>query len=369
MKIVRIINSLGFGGAESQLVGLLPQLLNQGHQVIIITLLSKDNLISKMDKRAEYYSLNISNARSFLKGLRKLFGIIAREKPALIHSDLLQANLLARLVKFRFPKIKVINTTHCNYNLTTRSYNPYFLYRLTSKWVDLHTAVSKPALAALITNKSISAKKSKLVLNAIDTAAFKGNTTSINKPFRWIAIGRLIKDKDYKTMLDATKHLISNKAGFSLDIYGEGAERDDLEAYRKSFDFNNQIHFLGVTNNIAQKLSFYHGFIISSQNEALPMALLEAMASGLPVVATDVGEIKEIITAANGGMVVEPKNPVALAKAMTTLMDLDKNDLELLGTSNLKYVNDTCSSTIIAKEWNNIYESFFEPGSSKDSRL
>lgn len=361
MKILRIINSLGFGGAESQLVGLVPQLIDAGNEVVVVALLNKENLLGKLDKRVKYYNLRITNITSAIKGLRALLKIVAAEKPQLIHSDLLQANLLARLVKLRYPKIKVINTTHCNYNLSTRNYNPYSLYRFTSKWVDLQTAVSKPALSALIENKSINEKKSKLVLNAIDTSGFAAQP-QFQKPFRWIAVGRLIKDKDYSNLLSAARLLIDKNEDFSIDIYGEGTEQTQLEVYRESFDSNRQVNFLGVSANIPGKLSQYQGFVISSQNEALPMALLEAMCAGLPVVATNVGEMKAIISASGGGIIVEKQDSQALANAMSQVMNFGIKELEVMGAANSQFVKQTFSSAIIAKQWLHIYKEIVEPG-------
>ena len=138
--------------------------------------------------------------------------------------------------------------------------------------------------------------------------------------FAFFYVGRLNHVKDLGTLLRAVGALPEDVAARAkLYLVGDGAERPGLEQQREALGLQTKVTFLGARNDIADVLMAADAFAMSSKTEGLPMALLEAMAAGLPCVATAVGGIPELF-AEQRGLIVPPENPAALAQAMAQLV-------------------------------------------------
>lgn len=130
--------------------------------------------------------------------------------------------------------------------------------------------------------------------------------------------GRLHETKDLPTLLRAYEVFHSRAPGPSvLWLAGDGAERSELEGLAASLGLGTHVNFLGARSDIRDLMSAADTFVMSSATEGLPMVLLEAMATGLPCIATAVGGIPQLLDTC--GRVVEPHQPDALAAAMIDL--------------------------------------------------
>jgi glycosyltransferase involved in cell wall biosynthesis len=137
--------------------------------------------------------------------------------------------------------------------------------------------------------------------------------------FVCLYIGRLEAVKDLRTLLKAIRAMAeSNHRNVRLFIAGEGAEGTELQAVSRSMALDSIVRFLGPRSDVSDLLNMADAFVMSSLTEGLPMALLEAMAAGLPCVATAVGGIPEVLSA-NAGILVPPNDPGAIAQALTRL--------------------------------------------------
>jgi glycosyltransferase involved in cell wall biosynthesis len=138
--------------------------------------------------------------------------------------------------------------------------------------------------------------------------------------FAFFYVGRLNHVKDLGTLLRAMAALPADVATRTrLYLVGDGAERPDLEQQREALGLQGKVTFLGPRNDIAEVLMGADAFVMSSKTEGLPMALLEAMAAGLPCVATAVGGIPELL-AQERGLAVPAQDPAQLAQAMAQLV-------------------------------------------------
>ena len=204
MNVIFMINGLGVGGAETQVLTLTNEFIKNGHKVSVITLGKDLRLLNRLNEHANHYNLNISSSFELFKAFYSSFRYIKELQPDVIHAHLFQANLISRFLKYMFPDIKVINTTHCKYRKRKLFYNPYIFYKMSRKYVDFHSAVSIEGYEHLIKNRSISKSKSKIIKNAFDTSKYRiKKEYSISNNFHWIAIGRLNVVKDYSSLFKA----------------------------------------------------------------------------------------------------------------------------------------------------------------------
>lgn len=137
-----------------------------------------------------------------------------------------------------------------------------------------------------------------------------------------VAVGNLYKVKGHRTLISALGLLRNDLAlpQWKLVIAGRGEEHDSLLQQIHESDLDDCVKLLGLRNDIPDLLAAADGWVMSSVSEGLPMALLEAMLNGLPIVSTAVGGIPEIVRPGETGWLVPPESPTALAEAIRELL-------------------------------------------------
>ncbi|MBI2086855.1 MAG: glycosyltransferase [Candidatus Zambryskibacteria bacterium] len=147
-------------------------------------------------------------------------------------------------------------------------------------------------------------------------------------------VAELHKVKGLDILLYAWARFIAKYPNAELQILGDGEERGNLKALAKTLDISGSVKFPGYVNNVKEYLSTFDIFCLPSRSEALPYSLLEAGAAGLPVVATKVGGIPEVIENGINGALVEPENSEELFS--TLLLFAESKDLRKRLGTNLK---------------------------------
>lgn len=245
--------------------------------------------------------------------------------PAIIHSHGPRAGLMARWGAP--PTAKTVHTEH-NFNENYHLKNPLnelfqkrFLKRQNNK-TDLIIAVSTAVKNYLINSGMAPKTKVVLVPNGINIKS-KGSASSIksNKSPIIGAIGNLNYQKGYTYLLDAMPAILKKYPMASLEIIGEGEDRSALEDQIKKLKLQKHVTLLGHKNILDKYFKHWSLYVMPSVSETFGIAILEAMQAGVPVVATRVGGIPDIITNNKNGLLVEPKNANAIANGITQILD------------------------------------------------
>src|SRR6185369_6443075 len=134
-----------------------------------------------------------------------------------------------------------------------------------------------------------------------------------------ISVARLSGEKDFPTLIRAAALAVREVPEFRLQIVGDGGEHVALNALIRKLNIGPWVQLLGERNDIPELLANAGFFVSSSLTEGISLTLLEAMAVGLPVLATNVGGNPEIVDAGMTGRLVEPGNPQALADAIVAM--------------------------------------------------
>ncbi len=147
-----------------------------------------------------------------------------------------------------------------------------------------------------------------LIPNGVDIVAFKPNQTMPEAgPLRILCVGRLIERKGQRHLIDAVKRLVDETIDVQLDLVGTGDARSENEAHVARLGLKERVHFRGYVprEKIAEYYAAAHVFVLPSYNEGMSVALLEAMASGLPVVVTPTGGTRELVESQVNGFIFD----------------------------------------------------------------
>lgn len=309
----------------------------------------------------ELFTLNMKKGIPDPRAISKLKQIIKKFKPDIVHSHMIHANILARVTRV-FVKIPVlISTAHSN---NEGGKTRMLLYRATDSLCEITTNVSQDAVESYIQKKACPANKIMFVPNGINLKKFNKNESyyldirrelDLEGKFIWLAVGRLVEVKDYHTMVTAFTEIVKNDNNCRLLIVGEGILRATLEAYVHSLHMENYIKFLGIRKDIPRLMNASDSFVISSIWEGMPMVLLEASASELPMVATDVGGNGEVIEDGVSGYLARPMDAQDLAKTMRKMMSLSKENRNEMGRKGREFVLAKYDINAIVLRWESIY--------------
>ena len=230
--------------------------------------------------------------------------------------------------------------------------------------VDRVIAVSKDATSSTLARHRTLNKKLITIPNGIDTKPFSRRCSKalIREKLKLPAqkqiigaIGRLTTQKGYCHLLQSFAQVKRTVAEAYLLVIGEGELLDSLQQLTRELQLDGSVQFLGVRTDILDLLLAMDVFVMSSLWEGLPIALLEAMATGVPCVATAVGGIPEVIDHGKDGLLIPAGDSGALAKAVVTLLQ-DSSFAQLLARNALSKVQSRYSVQRMVKDHEKLYK-------------
>jgi glycosyltransferase involved in cell wall biosynthesis len=369
VKISFIITGLNRGGAETQVSLLAKELSRVGHSVEIITLMTANSFEAELKREGiPVFSLGMRRGRADFWAVFRLRRHFKNRLPDIVHSHMIHANVFSRVARLfvRFPTL--ICTAHLDAEVPERSrtsapsWKRDWLYRASDWLSDLTTHVSIPGYNRYMAEGLSSEKKTLWVPNGVNTETFAPSPEreklrakfGLDK-FVWLAIGRIVPQKDYGNLLNAVSRL--RRKDFTVLIAGDGADRAAIEALAGKLELTESVRFLGIRSDVADLMAASDGLVLASIFESLPMVLLEAQASGLPVVATKVGGVPDFVREGETGFLVPSRAPQELAEAMERLMSLPAETRDQMGRRGRVLVENEFSIKQIAAKWEEIYRS------------
>ncbi len=363
-SVLFLITGLYRGGAETQLLLLTRELISRGWAPTIVAMISGGPL------RADFESLGVAVKSLGMqrgipdpRGILRLVRILRQERPVILHTHMVHANLLGRISKMFAPVPVVVSTAQ---NIREGGRWTELAYRITDPLVDLTTNVSHAAAERYTRVGAVPREKMRMIPNGVVFQHFGPDSEfriglrkelGIGAMFAWLAVGRLEIQKDYPNLMKAISRLSRRSV---LLVAGEGPFRSSLEQLTTDLGIQERVHFLGIRKDVPRLMSAADGYVMSSAWEGLPMVLLEAAASSLPIVATDVGGNREIVCDGISGFLVPGRNPTALAEAMMAMERLPNESRRAMGSAGRTHVSKHYSLSAVVDKWEAIYRSLLE---------
>jgi len=361
-RVVFLSTDSGMGGAEREVCHLAEEFQRRGWAVTAISMLPLQSPIADLaSKGIRTYSLGMRLGVPDPRGLVRLGRILRRIRPDVLHAHMVHANLLARLSRLIAPTPVVISTIH---NENEGAQWRYVAYRLTDRLADVTTAVSRVAQIEATRRGAAPAGTIRVVPNGLATRDFEPDEATrermrvaldLGDRFTWLAVGRLAEAKGYGDMVAAFATALEARPGARLLIAGVGQLEDDIRSQIGRLGLEDSVRLLGLRSDVPALMQAADGFLMTSRWEGLPMVLLEAGASGLPVVATDVGGSRDAVLDGVSGYVTPVADPARSATAIGRVMGLPDADRRRMGEAGREHIRATFDIRAVCDTWEALY--------------
>jgi glycosyltransferase involved in cell wall biosynthesis len=342
--VCHLIERLDYGGGET-LVHTLATGMRESPYLPIVCCLQSGPLASRLERDGiRVHCLNLRR-RSVLAGpffvlsvlriLWRLTKLVKTEQVAIIHAHLSDCIILGVLAG-ALTRTPVVGTYHGlgifpqgRRRADPRNALRRAFYRLAGRLADRTIAVSPPVRELLCHEMGLDERKTVLVLNGVDTgllaraAASSGTRTELGLDNRTIVVcvGRLVPWKGQRFLIDAMADVVKRYATAALLLVGSGPELASLEEQIRALGLSNHVRFAADRSDVPELLAMSTIFVLPSFYEGIPLALVEAMAAGKPVVATAVPGNADVVLDDRFGLLVPARDAKALAGALCTLLD------------------------------------------------
>jgi len=346
MKIAFTCNRLGLGGAERVICNFVNRMINDGHESQIICLdilegfhyfIEKNAKIIQLDKDYKIRKGVISRKLAGLKNLCKLWNVLRKEKPDVVISFYTRQNCYAILVCGQLG-IPVIAAERDHFFICDSKLN-----QLLRKWFYPKATgfIHQTDWARTYLRKNCGIKCDDLILpNPIWIKDYPEKNVIRHSV---ISVGRLEEQKNYKGLIRAFNKVKEVIPDAKLTIYGEGPQREELEKMVQDLGLYDSVFLPGTKDNILECYAKADVFVLFSHGEGYPNALMEALAAGLPCIASDcpIGGPADMIVNGQNGILVSLGNEVDLTKQLMALLSNEEKKVAFSGNAkNIRSTNN-----------------------------
>lgn len=330
--VVHLIFKLDVGGLEKVMLDCIKGTQNSGISHAVIALTETTEFASNLPRNVQVFSLN-KKAGSDLGCHIRLYKLLKCLKPTIIQTyniATIEYHPIAWLAGVKGH----IHAEHGRdiYDPKGENKKHNLLRRFMSRFIQSYIAVSDDLTQWLLNYVKLNPAKVKLIYNGVDTNKFS-RLTNIKRTvtpyaesdFVFGAISRLTPIKDHHNLIQAFA-ILKNKHNEKINnvkllIVGDGPLKKELQQLVNTLNLADYITFTGERNDIKEILSELNVYVMSSIAEGIPLAILEAMSTGLPIVSTNVGGIPELLESKKQGLLVPPQNSEALAQGLLWMIE------------------------------------------------
>ena len=323
-KVVCILPSIATGGAEKMAIDLVNSLNRDKFEIYLVSLYDKmDNVYDSLIDSDFVNLIYMNKKRGFdVKTYLGLYKILKKINPIVVHTHL-HAAIYTMPWKIVNPSVRWIHTIH-----NEASKEMPTLYLAIMKLMYKRGIAIPIAISTLIKNSikdyyRIADGRIPLIYNCIDTQYFKPNyhhdVVSENNVTKLCCVARFSYQKNHLLLLEAFSIALKQNNSLELTLVGDGELRTEVEKKIESLSISDKVKLVGNTNNVLKYLQESDIFILSSRYEGLPLSVLEAMATGLGIIAPKVGGIPDVVNNGEEGILAKPNDAHSLSSAIITL--------------------------------------------------
>jgi glycosyltransferase involved in cell wall biosynthesis len=328
VRVVCIVPALWVGGAERHLTTLLPRMDPERFTTSVVCIGDDEGLFTELQASGIPCTALHLGKRQAVRALRELVSIMRTTRPDVVVVRGYSAETLGRIAARLTGVAHTIMWVHNNSTIRPRGLVHRAVDSVLDRWTSRYFGVAQAQRRYLVDELGYPEHKVRIIHNGVDPSLFDVTTdrgvlaefgVAPQDPVVGILAG-LTPVKDHETFLRAARLVADEVPRARFLIIGDGPNRDRLEALSAELGIATNVRFLGLRNDIPRLLRAIDVFALTSTTECFPMAVLESMASGRPVVCTAVGGIPEMVNEGETGYLVPPKEPQQLAARLVRLL-------------------------------------------------
>jgi glycosyltransferase involved in cell wall biosynthesis len=355
IKICYLIGQLGKGGAEKQLYELVKGINRKVFDPVVISL-NQGGYWGGEIRKLNIRLIELQRKRSFeFARLFKLIKILKAEKPDIVHTYMFAANSYGRIAAI-IDRVPVIIASERNLVEIGKDKNKFDIYidKLLAPFSQGIICNSDKASKSLVEKYSFNGSKVFTVHNGIDASPVRNGISNRIKIIG--TVGSLYPQKNHSLFLDMAKIVLerSENKDIKFLIVGKGPLRNELERCSKALNIESNVAFAGEREDVPELLQTMDIFVMTSLYEGLPNAIIEAMAAGLPVIATDVGGNSELVINRETGFLCRSNDAKALAEKVVSLIN-NEQEAKRMGKNGKKRALSEFGVERMIRKTENIY--------------
>lgn len=347
-RVVVILSSFCIGGAENMVYELVKSFNRSDVECLVISCCSR--LGTSLEKKVDDAGLNVKyghcEGRITPGKMLNIYRWISAFKPDIIHAHM--GGVFYSLPYILSHNIRMVVTAHTTPKEAFNKRITYILKKLAKRDKAIMVAVSEENKRLMSDYYGLSVDRIEYVNNGVDLSRYYRKE---HKKLTFINVGRLDKNKNQRLIIELFNKLDENKE-MRLLLCGDGPERGSLEQYVRENELIERVCFTGNVGNVQDYLAESDIYIQTSHREGLPLSTIEATATQLPIISTDVGGMKNIVI--NNGFLVDDNDDEALFDAMYKLSH-DRELREVMGEASLK-IAQSFSAKSMANKYITIYK-------------
>ena len=364
-KLLFVIDGLEFGGGERVFLQLAVGLRDRFE--IFIASMSGGTFEHELKQLGiKNYPVDMSR-RISLKPIRQIKEIIQNNEIGLLHSQGARADFFARIAG----RIAGVPHIICTVAMPVEGFDVgllqkkiyHFIDQLTERYVERFIVVSVSLSQMLMERRGIDARQVVRVYNGIELSQYHPDAHYVKLRSEWRisqevpligAIGRMVWQKGFNYFIEAIPEIVRHMPDAKFIFVGDGPLKDQLIVKSERLNVRDRIVFAGFRSDIKEILSNIDLLVVPSLLEGFPMITLEAMAMAKPIIGTNIDGITEQIIDGENGILVSPKDPVALAGAIIKVLN-DKESAKEMGLAARKTVEQKFSVEKMVAETEKVY--------------
>lgn len=362
--IIHVVENLARGGLERTVIDLITAQRAAGHRCRVICVFEPGQLAAELQGQGVRVDACHKRDGLDLRALRRLRGWLRETPGAVLHTHNATAHYYALLAAVGLPLARTVNTRH-GMGVADPHSRKEALYRLSARYTDYVVGVCnaardrfaeqrvRPRAGLLAIPNGIRLERFH-VANAEDQAALARSLGWPEDSAIIGTVGRLNPVKDQAALISAFRHVHQMQPQARLVIVGDGQLRADLQAHIDVAGVQDVVRLVGDQDDVPRWLAGMRVFALPSRSEGYSIALLEACAAGLPIVATDVGGNREIVREGVNGALIASGDKDALAKALQGLLE-QPTRAQQLGRAGREWVQREGSFLHMAARYEALY--------------
>lgn len=347
-KVLIIVNALNIGGAENMIYELVKSINKEEYLPVVVCYGQKiqNSLEQKMEKICDVKYVGLTGEIN-LNSMKKVFSVIKEINPDIIHAH--QGGVTFAIPWCVLNRVPLCITVHSKPEQAFSPVNNRMI-RIFKNIINLKViAVSKENLMFVRDFYKIGKNKSDFINNGIDIDRFYKLK---HDNFTFINVARQDENKNQILIIRAMEKLVRNGKNVNLLLIGEGPCHNYLKSEVYRLGLSESISFIGQIADPEKYYAVSDVYVQTSFREALPLSVLEAMATGLPIIATNVGGLKDIVD--ENGILLAAGDEQALYSAMIYMSNVSDLEYTRMSNNSKKRVEDY-TSIQMAEKYGNVY--------------